>query len=99
MYHDMPQRVTLLCENRTMRNIIDHFGEDVDTEVVDANHFRATVDVRPRRRSSWGIHLRRRYPHRGPADVLAKMKDMAAWLRTYSKRIRPGNAGQIPLTF
>ena len=29
MYHDMPQRVTLLCENRTMRNIIDHFGEDV----------------------------------------------------------------------
>lgn len=47
MYHDMPQRVTLLCENRTMRNIIDHFGEYVDTEVVDANHFRATVDVAP----------------------------------------------------
>ena len=47
MYHDVPQRVTLLCENRTMRNIIDHFGEDVDTEVVDANHFRATVDVAP----------------------------------------------------
>ena len=47
MYHDVPQRVTLLCENRTMRNIIDHFGEDVDTGVVDANHFRATVDVAP----------------------------------------------------
>ena len=24
MYHDVPQRVTLLCENRTMRNIIGH---------------------------------------------------------------------------
>ena len=26
MYHDAPRRVTLLCENRTMRSVIDHFG-------------------------------------------------------------------------
>ena len=41
MYHDAPQWVTLLRENRTMRSVIDHFGEDVATEVVDDNHFRA----------------------------------------------------------
>lgn len=81
MYHDAPQRVTLLCENRTMRNVIDHFGEDVDTEVVDAKHFRATVDVAPTPPFfAWvftfcgAIHIE------GPADVASKMKDMAKWL-------------------
>ena len=46
-YTDAPQRMTLLCKNRTMRSVIDHFGEDVATEVVDAKHFQATVDVAP----------------------------------------------------
>ena len=83
MYHDMPQRVTLLCENRTMRNIIDHFGEDVDTEVVDANHFRATVDVAPTPPFfSWVFTFGGAIRIEGPAEVLEKMRDMAAWLRT-----------------
>ena len=83
MYHDVPQRVTLLCENRTMRNIIDHFGEDVDTGVVDTNHFRATVDVAPTPPFfSWVFTFGGAIRIEGPADVLAKMKDMAAWLRT-----------------
>ena len=39
--------VTLLCENALMNSIIDRFGEDVATQVVDDNHFsvEATVDL------------------------------------------------------
>ena len=83
MYHDMPQRVTLLCENRTMRNIIDHFGEDVDTEVVDANHFRATVDVAPTPPFfSWVFTFGGAIRIEEPGEALAKMRDMASWLHT-----------------
>ena len=39
--------VCLLCENETMKHLIDHFGIDVDTEPVDADHFRARVQVYP----------------------------------------------------
>ena len=83
MYHDMPQRVTLLCENRTMRNIIDHFGEDVATEVVDASHFRATVDVAPTPPFfSWVFTFGGAIRIEGPGEVLEKMRGMAAWLYT-----------------
>lgn len=47
MYPDTLQTVTLLCENDTMRSVIDRFGEDVRTEVVDGNCFRAIVEVAP----------------------------------------------------
>jgi len=38
--------VELLCDNRLMGSIIDKFGEDVKTEPVDGDHFKATVDVK-----------------------------------------------------
>lgn len=37
--------VELLCENDLMGNIIDRFGEQVPTEIVDENHFKVTVTV------------------------------------------------------
>lgn len=81
MYHDAPKRVTLLCENRTMRSVIDHFGEDVATEVVDAKHFRASVDVAPTPPFfSWVFTFGGAIRIESPADVLARIKDMAAWL-------------------
>lgn len=81
MYHDAPKRVTLLCENRTMRSVIDHFGEDVATEVVDAKHFRAAVDVAPTPPFfSWVFTFGGAIRIESPADVLARMKEMAAWL-------------------
>lgn len=40
-----PVEVSLLCDNSLMKHIIDQFGMDVETEVVDANHFRAKVKV------------------------------------------------------
>ena len=83
MYHDAPQWVTLLRENRTMRSVIDHFGEDVATEVVDDNHFRATVNVAPTPPFfSWVFTFGGAIRIKSPADVLARMKDMAAWLCT-----------------
>lgn len=37
--------VSLLCENSLMKYLIDRFGLDVKTEIVDQNHFRAKVLV------------------------------------------------------
>lgn len=83
MYHDSPRRVTLLCENSAMRSVIDHFGEDVATEVVAANHFRAAVDVAPTPPFfSWVFTFGGAIRIEGPEEVLAKMQDMAAWLHT-----------------
>lgn len=47
MYNDDTCAVKLLCHNSTMRNIIDRFGEDVETTPVDGEHFRVTVNVAP----------------------------------------------------
>ena len=43
------QRVTIACENRLMQNIIDEFGEEIETAIEDSDHFRATVTVKPNR--------------------------------------------------
>lgn len=81
MYHDAPRRVTFLCENHTMRSVIDHFGEDVATEVVDASHFRATVNVAPTPPFfAWVFTFGGAIRIEGPAEVLEKMRDMATWL-------------------
>ncbi len=39
--------VTLLCENEFMKNVIDRFGEDIQTEIADEGRFRAFVTVCP----------------------------------------------------
>ena len=39
--------VSLLCELSLMMHVIDQFGIDVNTEVVDDTHFRATVQIYP----------------------------------------------------
>ena len=71
----------LLNKNSAMWSVIDHFGEDVATEVVDAKHFRAAVDVAPTppffsRVFTFGGAIR----IEGPTKVLEKMQNMAAWL-------------------
>ena len=37
--------VILECKNERMRNVIDHFGEDVETWIADDDHFRVRVQV------------------------------------------------------
>ena len=39
--------VTLIAENRYMLNLIDRFGEDIHTSIVDKEHFSADVNVYP----------------------------------------------------
>lgn len=43
------QEVTLCCNNDLMQNVIDRFGEDIKTDIVDDSCFRAKVMVRPSR--------------------------------------------------
>ena len=44
--YDGPMRdVTLKCENSCMKTIIDRFGEDVATVILDDEHFSANVNV------------------------------------------------------
>lgn len=38
-------KVELLCENKLMGSLIDKFGADFETDAVDEDHFKATVDV------------------------------------------------------
>ena len=39
--------VSLLCDSNLMMHVIDQFGIEVDTELVDDEHFRATVRICP----------------------------------------------------
>jgi len=48
MYDDEPiTTVTLQCENKVMKSIIDRFGIDVDTEPTENGYFIARVNVSP----------------------------------------------------
>ena len=38
--------VELVCENELMDSVIDKFGKDVNTEILDSAHFMVTVDVK-----------------------------------------------------
>lgn len=41
------QEVMLVAENRFMLSVLDRFGEEIETSVVDDQHFRIFVRVRP----------------------------------------------------
>ena len=42
---EKPMEVSLLCDNSLMKHLIDHFGMNVETEIVDDGQFRAKVLV------------------------------------------------------
>lgn len=45
MYEGTPQTITLRCKNELMKTIIDKFGNDAITEILDDTCFQATVAV------------------------------------------------------
>ena len=45
MYDGPVSDVTLHCENSVMKHIIDRFGEDTETKIIDAKHFAAYVRI------------------------------------------------------
>ena len=74
--------VELLCDNEVMRSVIDRFGENVQTETVDEQHFRAPVELAPRPPFfSWVFTFSGKIRIVSPAAVLEEMRDMAAWLK------------------
>ena len=82
MYPDNLCTVELLCDNEIMRSVIDRFGENVQTETVDEQHFRATVEVAPSPPFfSWVFTFSGKIRIVSPAAVLEEMRDMAAWLK------------------
>lgn len=81
MYGASPRTVTLLCENETMRSVIDHFGEAVQTEVVDDSYFCVRAEVAPSPPFyAWVFTFGGKIRITGPEDVLDEMKQMAGWL-------------------
>ena len=82
MYPDNLCTVELLCNNEVMRSVIDRFGENVWTETVDEQHFRATVEVAPSPPFfSWVFTFSGKIRIVSPAAVLEEMRDMPAWLK------------------
>lgn len=45
MFDGEPQEVELLCDNELMKSVIDKFGEDIKTERVSDEQFKATLNV------------------------------------------------------
>ena len=41
------QEIILSCKNELMQNVIDRFGEEIETDLIDTEHFSAKVTVRP----------------------------------------------------
>lgn len=81
MYGAAARRVELLCDNELMRSVIDRFGEDVQTEIVDEAHFRAYVEAAPNPPFfAWVFTFGGRIRITGPEDVLLEMRRMAGWL-------------------
>ena len=82
MYPDDLCTAELLCDNEVMRSVIDRFGENVRTETVDEQHFRATVEIAPSPPFfSWVFTFSGKIRIVSPAAVLEEMRDMAAWLK------------------
>ena len=82
MYPDNLCTAKLLCDNEVMRSVIDRFGENVRTETVDEQHFRATVEIAPSPPFfSWVFTFSGKIRIVSPAAVLEEMRDMAAWLK------------------
>lgn len=75
------QRIKLLCENSAMRSVVDRFGEEVQTEVVDKGHFQATVDVAPSPPFfAWVFTFGGKIRIVEPKEIATKMGEMANWL-------------------
>lgn len=81
MYGAAVTTVELLCENETMRSVVDRFGEEVRTETVDDLRFRATVEVAASPPFfAWVFTFGGKIKITGPAETLAEMRSMAVWL-------------------
>lgn len=79
MYDDnLPEKnVTLRCKNELMRNVLDRFGEDVKTTIVDEESFRARVTVVPSSTFfGWVLYYKGGILIEKPAEVKRNYEEM-----------------------
>ena len=77
MYDGPLRKVTLRCKNDMMRHVIDRFGEEIETEIVDDDHFIAHVDI-PASPTffAWIFTFRGGIKIDEPDDILSAYHDM-----------------------
>lgn len=93
MYHGEETQVTMLFKKEMMDTVIDRFGEDVKTEIVDEEHFRITekVAVSPQF-YGWIFGLGDNVMIEYPLPVAKQMMDM---LKERHKAYRESHTGAI----
>ena len=74
---DEPVSVQLYCHVSVMKYLIDKFGSDFETVVVDDEHFKATVSVCPSTTFySWVFGFNGKIKVEGPQNVAEAYKEM-----------------------
>ena len=73
------ERVVLRCQNEFMQNILDRFGEETETTVVDDETFRAEVNVVPSSTFfSWIMQFKGGILIEGPTEVKESYQKLLA---------------------
>ena len=93
MYHGTEEEVQMLFTKDMMDTVIDKFGKDVKTEIVDSDHFRvtATVSVSPQF-YGWIFGLGDNVMIEYPLPVAKQMMDL---LKERHKAYRESHSGAI----
>lgn len=74
---DEPVKVQLYCHVSVMKYLLDNFGSDIRTEVVDEEHFKAVVEVCTSATFyRWVFGFCGKIKIMGPQDVVMAYKDM-----------------------
>lgn len=77
------QEVTLIADNKHMLSIIDRFGEDIETIVVDDEHFKAVVTVCPSATFfAWVFQFSGQIRIAGPENVKEKYRELLTRILT-----------------
>ena len=70
--------VELLCENKLMKAIIDHYGEDVPVEKYDDGHFTARIEVNPSGTFyGWIFKFKGKIKILSPKECITEMQQIA----------------------
>lgn len=77
MYDGPMLTETLKCENRMMKTVIDRFGEEVKTDIADAGHFYAEVQVSASKTFyGWVFGMDGAVEITAPAEAVQAYRDM-----------------------
>ena len=82
------QEVMLIADNKHMLSIIDRFGEDIQTAVVDEEHFKAVITVCPSVTFfAWVFQFSGGIRIAGPEDVKEKYRELLTRILTEQEEL------------